>query len=569
MNAVWIRKIIFSLSLLIIMIILFSCYKFEFIDQPEFADPNSPFDVSISIKLTPEVEGGRAFFGICLPIGWTVRDSISYTGVLNGTFLYSRAKSDSMEKYWGSPEGRYWWVSVSDSVDALPEGKISLTPQIRTDDQTGVFFIDYMLTDRFDDDRMYEAVELSDDHPVSVGVFPTVETVTNTNDNGEGSLREITSNVGPGSTILFDLSYPATMVLDSQLIIDRSLTIVGPEYGELTISGNNNDRVIEIKRPRSVSLSNLNIINGNTEGYGGGIFCESPDLYLSNINVCDNKANDAGGIFINGTKARLENVTLSNNISIYEEGGGIFVESHGDLILVNSILWGNSPKEIWGEPNSVIVAYSDIQYGQQGLEFSTEVVNWLEGNIGKYPKFVNVSSKDYRLLEGSPCIDAAIQDTFLVYNDNLDTLFIPAMDYLGQAPDIGANEFDPTTTIKKVLDMPRVFFLSQNYPNPFNPATVIEFQIPNSEFVILEIFNSLGERVSTLLSASLHSGSYKYEWNAVELASGVYYYQLKAGEFEDVKKMILKRCLPAGQRSRKSGRRGAAARNATKNEKLY
>jgi photosystem II stability/assembly factor-like uncharacterized protein len=86
---------------------------------------------------------------------------------------------------------------------------------------------------------------------------------------------------------------------------------------------------------------------------------------------------------------------------------------------------------------------------------------------------------------------------------------------------------------------PNKFNLSQNYPNPFNPATVIEFQIPNSAFVTLEIYNILGEKVSTLLSAFLLSGFHSYEWDASNFASGVYYYKLKTGHFEQVKKMVL------------------------------
>jgi hypothetical protein len=92
---------------------------------------------------------------------------------------------------------------------------------------------------------------------------------------------------------------------------------------------------------------------------------------------------------------------------------------------------------------------------------------------------------------------------------------------------------------KDYLTIPSNFALGQNYPNPFNPTTTIEFQIPNSEFVTLEIYNILGEKVATLLSAFLLSGSHQYTWNAAEFSSGIYYYQLVAGDYKEVKKMIL------------------------------
>jgi hypothetical protein len=83
------------------------------------------------------------------------------------------------------------------------------------------------------------------------------------------------------------------------------------------------------------------------------------------------------------------------------------------------------------------------------------------------------------------------------------------------------------------------FDLSQNYPNPFNPSTTIQFSIPAEEFVSLSVFNSLGEKVSTLVSENLNAGTYKYDWNAADLPSGIYFYSLTADNFKQTKKLIL------------------------------
>ncbi len=92
------------------------------------------------------------------------------------------------------------------------------------------------------------------------------------------------------------------------------------------------------------------------------------------------------------------------------------------------------------------------------------------------------------------------------------------------------------------------FELSQNYPNPFNPSTKIKFTIPsnvNGEMsnVVLKIFDVLGNEVATLVNENKQAGSYEIEFQSTaggrQLASGVYYYQLKVGEFVDTKKMIL------------------------------
>ena len=87
--------------------------------------------------------------------------------------------------------------------------------------------------------------------------------------------------------------------------------------------------------------------------------------------------------------------------------------------------------------------------------------------------------------------------------------------------------------------IPQAYILNQNYPNPFNPNTNIEFSIPKSEFVTLKVYNMLAQEVATLVSETLHMGSYNYSWDAPQLASGVYLYKLQAGDFVETRKMIL------------------------------
>jgi hypothetical protein len=85
------------------------------------------------------------------------------------------------------------------------------------------------------------------------------------------------------------------------------------------------------------------------------------------------------------------------------------------------------------------------------------------------------------------------------------------------------------------------YWLSQNYPNPFNPSTTIEFTLPKSELTTLKVYNILGKEVATLVSKKLNQGNHTYQFDGKNLASGVYYYQLVAGDYREVKKMILLR----------------------------
>ncbi|HGY55059.1 MAG TPA: T9SS type A sorting domain-containing protein [Caldithrix abyssi] len=83
------------------------------------------------------------------------------------------------------------------------------------------------------------------------------------------------------------------------------------------------------------------------------------------------------------------------------------------------------------------------------------------------------------------------------------------------------------------------FILQQNYPNPFNPSTVISYQLPGLSDVELTVYNALGQKVATLVREKQPAGQYSVNFDAGGLASGVYYCRLQAGNFRQVKKMLL------------------------------
>jgi hypothetical protein len=99
-----------------------------------------------------------------------------------------------------------------------------------------------------------------------------------------------------------------------------------------------------------------------------------------------------------------------------------------------------------------------------------------------------------------------------------------------------------TTLATAVRDedlVPREIQLAQNYPNPFNPSTTLQFALTKSGQVTLEVFNVLGQRVATMVNETLSAGTYRLNFDASALSSGVYLYRLKAGDFVQTKKMVL------------------------------
>ncbi|MCB0748547.1 MAG: endo-1,4-beta-xylanase, partial [Ignavibacteriae bacterium] len=120
---------------------------------------------------------------------------------------------------------------------------------------------------------------------------------------------------------------------------------------------------------------------------------------------------------------------------------------------------------------------------------------------------------------------------FLVHTDGEQR---PALDWMVQYikdNPVGVNE---NTSV-----LPNNFELEQNFPNPFNPATNIRYNIANTTKVTLKVYDILGREVQTLVNKIQSPGRYSVEFNAASLSSGIYFYQLNAGSFNSIKKLVV------------------------------
>jgi Secretion system C-terminal sorting domain len=99
---------------------------------------------------------------------------------------------------------------------------------------------------------------------------------------------------------------------------------------------------------------------------------------------------------------------------------------------------------------------------------------------------------------------------------------------------------DPTVDVKKE-NVPTGYFLEQNYPNPFNPSTSINYGLKEGGFVSLKVYNILGAEVATLVDEFKPAGDYIANFDASQLASGIYIYSLKTNNFVQTRKMILEK----------------------------
>ncbi|MBD3218619.1 MAG: PKD domain-containing protein [candidate division Zixibacteria bacterium] len=192
-------------------------------------------------------------------------------------------------------------------------------------------------------------------------------------------------------------------------------------------------------------------------GTGGGIYLNNSDAVLEyNIiseNVIDGSGNTGsyargGAVYATSSDAQFIGNTITGNIAGLdvngEEQGGILYIASSHPVMVNNILWDNSPQDIYFSDSaidaSVVLAYCDLQGGQSAVVTgSGGTLYWQEGNINSDPLFVDIQEENYHLSAGSPAIDAGTA----YYEWNGDVLVNLQSDaYVGSAPDMGALEYN-------------------------------------------------------------------------------------------------------------------------------
>ena len=157
----------------------------------------------------------------------------------------------------------------------------------------------------------------------------------------------------------------------------------------------------------------------------------------------------------------------------------------------------------------------------------------------------------------SPIVFSAIQDTFFVVPGGLEKSTdyfwkVEAVDLSGSITE--SNTFYKFTTSDIATAVwypnhgliPQEFTLLQNYPNPFNPETTIEYMVPERERIVIKIYNLMGKEVRILVDEQNQPGHYRIIWDGRDeqgekVASGVFIYRMRAGQFVSMKKLVLMR----------------------------
>ena len=374
----------------------------------------------------------------------------------------------------------------------------------------------------------YSIIEVNNSNYHSIYLAPGTYSQSNNGEHFPVNCINYVSLMGSGENVtILDANFEKGVLLFVQA---NEVTVKGISV----TNGFSNNGGIACGMYSSPNLINMKIFNNTAEGDegdGGGFICvNNCNPVLKNVEITENTASDKGGGIYCGWNSNLTliNVTISNNSAV--EGGGIYIENSSSMIIVNSILWNDSPNEIHGSANAF---YSDIQGGWTG-----------EGNINIDPFFVDPDNGDFHLQDNSTCIDAGT--AYFEWQGDIIVDLSPD-EYIGIAPDMGAYEFGMQGIIDDT-QIPVNKIVIQNYPNPFNPQTTISFSLSrNYNNVKLNIYNIKGELVRNLINNKvMNSGKNFIQWDGKnnkgkEVSTNVYLYTLRVGDKVVTKKMLLVR----------------------------
>lgn len=290
---------------------------------------------------------------------------------------------------------------------------------------------------------------------------------------------------------------------------------------------------------------------------------------------------DQGGIVVNGVKVVSPRQLIINRISTVGEKlwgeEGIIVDSVGAnyadaLMLLNSdstvsVFWDTEwwpnddlflqlytleGTQIWNEHLKISETISPkVDDGIIQSDNNSNYIIWRErrDSAGVYAQKIDASGN--KLLNEDVLLQVMAYGTgYDEFNEitdgNAGAIIVWRTDppwggiYAQQISKYG-NLGEVITSVKEDENniKPNDFYLAQNYPNPFNPTTIIKYDLPASTEASLCIYDILGNEIAILVNEEKPAGTYEVEFNASGLASGIYFYQLQAGEFIDTKKLIL------------------------------
>ena len=375
----------------------------------------------------------------------------------------------------------------------------------------------------------------------------TTSTIVFCNNETEATIIQGFTITGGGGTVWIDPQLPALIWFSGGgIFMYYSSPTIRHNYikENIVINSNNYDGASGggLLCFRGDPTITNNIISLNQADYGAGVVVDYSGAIIQNNLIIENTGGQlygGGGFYFIGNDTEpiiVENNTIAENHS--ETTGGAMRMMSSTITAQNNIIWNNTqisggPIYYWGAST---ITFSNVEGGFTG-----------EGNIDLDPQFID--EELYLLDENSPCIDAGNPDQ--TFNDPEDPNNPGQAQFPSQGTtlnDMGVyggplsacfqqTSIENNTIIHSVIEM-------WNYPNPFNPTTTIAYSIVEPGNITINVFNTKGQLITTLVNETREAGNYTVTWdgtdsNCNQVSSGIYFYRLQSGKKVINKKMML------------------------------
>ena len=230
-------------------------------------------------------------------------------------------------------------------------------------------------------------------------------------------------------------------------------------------------------------------------------------------------------------KAYTGTITLTHNagnspITIPLTGTGAEPATHSITVSPNPLAFGDVKLSSYRDLPIVIKNESNV-----GL-----IITNFEINVGNVSSFSIVDAIDIAV---APTVSYTATVRFSPDGTGAKVATLKIVTNIGEETVNLSGSGTPTISVDKLSEIPNTYNLMQNYPNPFNPTTIIEYTIPKDEFVKLTVYDINGKIIKELVNDYKSVGKYSVGFNASGYSSGTYYYKLEAGEYKNMKKMVL------------------------------
>jgi len=321
---------------------------------------------------------------------------------------------------------------------------------------------------------------------------------------GDGTILHTTN----GGAIWTSQSSGTTEWLNSVSFTDANNGTAVGDAGTILKTTNGGTNWISQTSGTAIGLNGVSFTdsdNGTAVGYSGTI------LRTTNGGTTWNEQ-------LSGTAQNLYSVSFTdtNNGTAVGQGGHILRTTNGGVpVELTSFTATANGKE-------VILNWSTAtETNNQGFEIQRKLNNYIWNRIG--------------FVEGH---GTTTEPKVYLYVNNVNNITAASLVYrLKQLDFDGSYEYSNEVLVE--LSVPKEFTLEQNYPNPFNPTTTIKYSIPKTSLTKLVVYDLLGREIETLVSGVKLPDNYEVEFEASGLSTGVYFYQLQAGDYVETKKMIM------------------------------